>query len=281
MVLTYLHFRILKISDWQVFPSARAPEAPGGAFRAPMPQVRAMPLWRLPGQAMTLSQPWKVWANCAWCVIIHIIVVVVIVIVVVVVMMMMMMNLRITFMGLANVTIDIEWNWRTCWEWLWGLWQRLWLWPQHRHCWCSASESPPGAHQCAAGQCWACPISHTQNKANQHSLPNLTINIHELMDLGLSSCAHKRWETDQPNHCLYSSSPKITVSVNLIDSPFRYLQKIKVFQAHNNRTQQPASCGWLKENNRPCTWVSYARQFAALDWSDFVPHNHNEQNRQC
>jgi hypothetical protein len=55
---------------------------------------------------MTLSQPWKVWANCAWCVIIHVIVVIVIVIVVVV--MMMMMNLRITFMGLANVTIDIE-----------------------------------------------------------------------------------------------------------------------------------------------------------------------------
>lgn len=163
-------------------------------------------------------------------------------------MMMMMMNLRITFMGLANVTIDIEWNWRTCWEWLWGLWQRLWLWPQHRHCWCSASESPPGAHQCAAGQCWACPISHTQNKPNQHSLPKLTINIHELMDLGLWNCAHKRWETDQPNHCLYWSSPKIIVSVNLIDSPFRYLQKIKVFQAHNNRTQpaRPVVDGWKK-----------------------------------
>ena len=48
---------------------------------------------------MTLSQPWKVWANCAWCVIIHVIVVIVIVIVVLVMMMMMMMNLRITLMG--------------------------------------------------------------------------------------------------------------------------------------------------------------------------------------
>ena len=38
-------------------------------------------------------------------------------------------------------------------------------------------------------------MSDTQDWPNQHSLPKLTINIHQL-DLGLSSCAHKKLETD-------------------------------------------------------------------------------------